>query len=268
MKKYTKDFPATIGQAIYTYGDANIRDIVLYLEKDGEHGIIITKDTMYCNMLSVVHIALNQIEHIQLKQERNKDDQLVIIAEGVHHLFNEDIPELIETLTSLTGKEVEYDRNLFDTIYFNAKMILEDIRDDLYEDTVLNDTQNKQLQDYLETIDHAKTLDETNYRLEMELLVDQVMQLVEELELDSEEIDQLEEASRKMHEQEDQMFDQVKDMYANNKDTIKSMTGIDVDDLKNKSPDELNGMLDDLCNRFNISKDQLASLAAKFGNRH
>jgi hypothetical protein len=71
-----------------------------------------------------------------------------------------------------------------------------------------------------------------------------------------------------MHEQENQMFDQVKDMYANNKDTIKSMTGIDVDDLQNKSPEELNGMLDDLCDRFNISKDQLASLAAKFGNRH
>ena len=46
------------------------------------------------------------------------------------------------------------------------------------------------------------------------------------------------------------------------------MTGIDVDDLQNKSPEELNGMLDDLCDRFNISKDQLASLAAKFGNRH
>ena len=45
---------------------------------------------------------------------------------------------------------------------------------------------------------------------------------------------------------------------------IKNMTGIDPESIKDKSPEELNQMLDDLCDRFNISKDQLMQLASKF----
>ena len=60
------------------------------------------------------------------------------------------------------------------------------------------------------------------------------------------------------------MFDQAKEMYEKNPDLMKNMTGIDLENIKNKSPEELNQMLDDLCDRFHISKDQLMQLAAKF----
>lgn len=53
-------------------------------------------------------------------------------------------------------------------------------------------------------------------------------------------------------------------MYNKNPDLIKNMTGIDPESIKDKSPEELNQMLDDLCDRFNISKDQLMQLASKF----
>ena len=157
---------------------------------------------------------------------------------------------------------------LDDRILYLSDVILHDIDDDVYEDTTLNDLQKEQLNSYLETVKNAENLDDTHFHIEMELLVDHVMDLCNALELDSEEIDALAQAQEEMNHQEDQMFDSFKDMYAQNKDKIKDVTGIDMDDLQNKSPEELNSMVDDLCTRFNISKDQLTELASRFASKH
>nr|WP_173545801.1 hypothetical protein [uncultured Sharpea sp.] len=100
--------------------------------------------------------------------------------------------------------------------------------------------------------------------MNMSLLGDKIMNLVEELELDSDEIDALEKAVAKDREKQNSMFEQAREMYNKNPDLIKNMTGIDPESIKDKSPEELNQMLDDLCDRFNISKDQLMQLASKF----
>ncbi len=53
-----------------------------------------------------------------------------------------------------------------------------------------------------------------------------------------------------------QIFKQVKSMM--------NMLGIHEDDLKNKSPYELNQYIEELCQRFGVSKSQVENLAKKF----
>lgn len=40
--------------------------------------------------------------------------------------------------------------------------------------------------------------------------------------------------------------------------------GIHLDDFKNKSPDELNQYINELCQRFGISREQLDSMTQKY----
>ncbi len=124
--------------------------------------------------------------------------------------------------------------------------------------------QEESLNAYLEELEENKDTELQTYMMNMSLLGDKIMNLVEELELDSDEIDALEKAVAKDREKQNSMFEQAREMYNKNPDLIKNMTGIDPESIKDKSPEELNQMLDDLCDRFNISKDQLMQLASKF----
>lgn len=270
MKLYYKDMPASIGQAIYEYGDNSITNVILYLE-DGEHGYILTDKAFYYSFESKGSLKIADLSEVMIRQTRHQEKELILVANGVHHMFyahNFDFRDLLDELEELKEVTITYPMNVDDRIRYLSDVILHDIKNDVYEDTVLNDLQKEKLTNYLETVAHAENLDETNYHLEMELLVDHVLDLCHELELDSEEIDALEQAGNEMHEQENKMFDSFNDMYAQNKDKIKDVTGIDMDDLKNKSPEELNSMVDDLCARFNISKDQLTELASRFAFKH
>lgn len=272
MKTYYKDnLPQSIGQAIYYYGDNSDYDVTYYMEQDPEHGVILTSTALYYSLTQKGSLKLKDLTAIEVKKERGHDKELILVTADSRHIFYAhecDLDDLIEELVDATEIPVTYPMDVFNRIYYLSDLILNDVKDDVYEDVTLTPLQEEQLSSYLDTVNKAEELDDNNFRIEMEILVDHVTSLVHELELDSEDIDALEQAQQEMSAQEDQMFDQFQNLYANNKDTIKNMTGIDIDDLKNKSPEELNGMLDDLCTRFNISKDQLTELAMRFQNKH
>jgi hypothetical protein len=272
MKTYYKEnLPQSIGQAIYFYGNNADFDVLYYCEGDAEHGVILTSSALYYSLTQKGQLLLKDLTEIQVKKERGHEKELILVTPDTRALFYEhecDLEGLIEELVDATELAITYPMDVFNRIYYLSDLILNDVKDDVYEDVTLTPLQEEQLTSYLDTVQKAEELDDNNFRIEMEILVDHVTSLVHELELDSEDIDALEEAQKEMSQQEDQMFNQFQDLYANNKDTIKNMTGIDMDDIQNKSPEELNDMLDDLCTRFNISKDQLTKLAARFQNKH
>ena len=97
------------------------------------------------------------------------------------------------------------------------------------------------------------------------------------MELDSEEIDTLLELKKSFDNNKQQFnenqkyYDDLMNKYLNgDSDTINQMKnvmknlGLDENSLKNKSPDEINQYIDNLCNSFGISRDQVDNLAKKF----
>lgn len=264
------NLPASIGTAIYSYGDNQIKDIVLYGENDPEHGFILTPVTLYYAFANKGAVTLNQLSKISIQKPHKQERRLILTADHTNHIFTDhdfDLDDLLEDLLDQTDIAITYDMNVYDQIAYLSGMILNDIKDDMYEDIELTPLQEEQLNTYLDSIHKSEDMDENNYRMEMELLVDHVVDLCHDLALESDDVTALEKAQAQMNETENQMFDQFKDMYANKKDQIKDVTGIDMDDLQNKTPEELNQMVDDLCARFNISKDQLTELAARFNQK-
>lgn len=264
------NLPASIGTAIYNYGDNHIKDIVLYGENDPEHGFILTPDALYYSFANKGEIRFDHLSAIKIQKPHHQDRRLVLTANNINHIFTDhdfDLDDLLEDLIDQTDLDVTYDMNVYDQIAYLSEMILNDIKDDMYEDIELTPLQSEELNNYLDSIHKSDDMDENNYRMEMELLVDHVVDLCHDLALESDDVSALEKAQAQMNETENQMFDQFKDMYANKKDQIKNVTGIDMDDLQNKTPEELNQMVDDLCARFNISKDQLTELAARFNQK-
>lgn len=267
MKYYNEaHLPPTIGQAIDAYGDQNIQSIQLYGEIDPTHGFIVTKKGFYFCVKQPGFVSFDDLEDIIIHKEHGKSDQLILKgAKTARFNGNEEFCEKIaQAVSELKDLPVHYDMSDVDAIYYYGGIILHDIQDDVYEDTTLTDLQEEYLHAYLEEIEENKETELQTYMMNMSLLGDKILKLVEELELDSEEIDALEAAVKRGQEKQKSMFDQAKEMYEKNPDLMKNMTGIDLEDIKNKSPEELNQMLDDLCDRFHISKDQLMQLAAKF----
>ncbi len=165
-------------------------------------------------------------------------------------------------------------------IYYTT-IVLNDLLNDEYEDIVLSNQQQQRIQEFFYNFELINKLDQENYDLEVELLCNQALDFFDELELDSEEIDVLLELQKQFEEkkqQEDEMLEGAKKYYDdmmnkyNNGDSsmfdqVKNMMhglGINEKDMENKSPEELNQYIEDLCTRFGISKSQIEALAKKF----
>ena len=267
MKYYNEEhLPSTVGQAIDAYGDRDIKSIKLYGEIDSTHGFMVTEKGFYFCVKQPGFVSFDNLEDITIHKEHGKSDQLILKGDKTARFNgNEEFCENIaQAIGDMKNLDINYDMSDVDAIYYYGGIILHDIKDDAYEDTILTPLQEEYLNAYLEELEENKDAELQTYMMNMSLLGDKILKLVEELELDSEEIDALEEAVARDQEKQKSMFDQAKEMYDKNPDLIKNMTGIDPESIKDKSPEELNHMLDDLCDRFNISKDQLMQLAAKF----
>ena len=267
MQYYNKNnLPITIGQAIDAYGSTDIKEIKLYGEIDETHGFMVTDQGFYYCVNKPGFFPFENLSDIIIHKEHGKSDQLILKGEKTARFNgNETFCKMIaEAIGQLTNLEVHYEMSDVDAIYYYGGIILNDIKNDAYEDTALTPLQEESLNAYLEELEENKDTELQTYMMNMSLLGDKIMNLVEELELDSDEIDVLEKAVAKDREKQNSMFEQAREMYNKNPDFIKSMTGIDPESIKDKSPEELNQMLDDLCDRFNISKDQLMQLASKF----
>ncbi|WP_154647538.1 hypothetical protein [Eggerthia catenaformis] len=250
--------------AIYHYGDENIRSIISYGEIDQEHGYILTPDKLYYSFAQKDVISLQEITSLTIKKQRQHNDQYIIHSSD-DFIIKEDISLLFDELRELTEINIILDMNPWDSVHYYSEIILRDIREDNYEDIILTPLQEEKIEAYMEIL--SSELTDADYHIEMEFMGDKMMSLVEELEIDSEEIDALEKANNILQQKQSELFNQYQNMYLKNKDQLENIMGFNLDDLENKSPDELNQMVDDLCNKFNLNKESLMKMAQKMSNK-
>lgn len=276
------NLPYQISNAIYTFGDNEITTILAFIDisdnLDGSSGIIFTNNKLYSNLGS-----FNYDEIIKLELEKHHDSNKVTIfitTKNNKLSFNNNYfncEKLIELLSKISNTKIEMILTEHEKITYLIKVVLDDILNDEYEDVILTSQQEKTINEFLDNLKLIDKLSNFDYNYELENLCTQAINLFDELELDSEEIDELIDIQDKLNEKNTQTssneeyYDDLMNKYLHgDQDTLNQMKGImqglglDEEALKNKSPDEINQYIDDLCNRFGISRSQVENLAKRF----
>ena len=281
-----QSLPSQVSNAIYQYGDNSDFDLLAYIDiseqQDGSKGMIITQTGIYFNLAMPGKIIYQDIIQIALKKPLLQDTLIAFIkTKDKAYQFKDYIInalQLIRFLSEITGLKIDYLMNDYEKMEYFVPIVLQDILDDVYEDTVLDEEMTKKITDMQEELQTIRSLSMNEYQDELMLLNNKALDLFEELALDSEEIDQLVQVQTNLQNQEDQRYnqfknyyDQMMDQYKNGNtgqfDQIQTMMnrlGLDEETLKNKSPEELNQILEDLCSRFGISKSQIERMAQRF----
>lgn len=272
------NIPSTIGYVIYCYGSNDIRDIVCFIDLsdnlDGSKGIIFTTDALYFDLNVKASFKYDDITSLKLSKDRNDfkgyiNDVLIDYEYVQENMF-------IKLISNITDVDITLDMNDIEKIAYLVPAVLDDVKDDLYEDVELTNEQYKKLKDLYDDVDTIHRYTDNTYYLELETLCRQALEFFNELEIDSEEIDELEAIYAKRTQQQDEAFDQAKAYYdkmmndyqkGDTKmfDQIKSamnMLGIKEEDLAGKTPDEIE---DYLCQKLGVSKEQLAAMKKKMG---
>lgn len=281
--------PPQISNAIYTYGSNQITKIIAFIDttekQDGNYGMIITPTHIYYYLDDKEHFSFQDIVALSLEKHRHQDNLKAIIETKDKTIILEnndiDIEVLLQYLSKQTNMNIKMILTLYEKIDYYVSQVLEDIQNDAYEDLHLTHHQIKQLKEFIQELDIIHQLDDENYQYELQLLCSKALTFFDELELDSEEIDILEEIQEQLEKKENQdeaMFEKAQEYYDDmmNKyqqgdtsmfDQMKGMMdrlGIHLDDMKGKSPEELNQYINELCERFGISRSQLDNMTKKF----
>ncbi len=280
-----QSLPSQISNAIYQYGDNSDFDLLAYIDisehQDGSKGMIITQKGIYFNLAMPGKIIYQDIVQIALKKPLLQDTLIAFIkTKDKAYQFKDYIInalQLIQFLSEITGLKIDYLMNDYEKIEYFVPIVLQDLLDDIYEDIALDEDTTKKITDMQEELQTIRSLSMNEYQDELMLLNNKASALFDELALDSEEIDQLIQVQTNLQSQEDQRYnqfknyyDQMMDQYKNGNtgqfDQIQTMMnrlGLDENTLKNKSPEELNQILEDLCSRFGISKSQIERMAQR-----
>ena len=280
-----ENLPSQISQAIYLYGDSDIQDIVIFIddsdEQDGSSGMIITPQALYYQFAHVGKIIFNDILSLSLQKHRHQDAVGYIKTNQKTFAFDNTycyIEKIINALSQCLDLDIHLSMTNHEKIEHYLQIILHDIENDEYEDVILTPKQKDKIQEFYQNLDLIQNLDDENYNYELETLCPQALAFFDELEFDSEEIDCLYAILEELNQKEDQMFQQAKQYYDdmmnqyqqgdsqmyNQMKSMMNMLGIHEEDLKDKSPEELNQYIEDLCSRFGISKSQIENLAKRF----
>lgn len=272
------NIPSTIGNAIYLFGRNDIRDIVAFIDLsdslDGSKGIIFTEDSLYFDLNQKAYFQYKEIKQLKIKKDRNDfkgyiNDILIDYEYIQENLF-------IQLLSYITDISIIAEMNDSEKIAYYIPVILDDIKDDIYEDVVLTNDQYQTLKELYDEIDTIHQYKDNTYYLELESVCKKALDFFNELQIDSDEIDELERIYLKKTEEKDQAFDHAKayydemmhnyqngdtKMFDQMKTTMK-MLGIKEEDIIGKTPDEIE---DYLCQKFGISKEQLQAMKKKMG---
>lgn len=272
------NIPSTIGYAIYSYGSNDIKNIVCFVDLsddlDGSKGIIFTEDAVYFDLNVKGSFKYSDIVSLKLNKDRNTfkgyiNDLLINYEYIQENMF-------IKLISNITDIDITLDMNDSEKIAYLVPAILDDIKDDVYEDVVLTNEQYRKLKDLYDDVDTIHRYTDNTYYLELESLNKRALDFFNELEIDSEEIDELESIYLRKQSEQEEAYDKAKAYYDEMMDNYKkgdtkmfdqvksamSMLGIKEEELMGKSPDEIE---DYLCKKFGISKEQLAAMKKKMG---
>ena len=283
-----QNIPSQISQALYLYGSTTDYQVLGFIDAsgDGSKGMIFTDQGIYFCFKEPHFFLYEDIEKLILvKKEETFDFYAKIKTKTSTFVFKNNylnLKEFIECLSGILEMSISYEMSAYEKVEYFVPLVLDDLKEDVYEDLELTKQQYQQIKDIEHELEMAKELKDLDYQDECRSLCRYCLDFFESLGLDSDEIDALNEAQSFFDQQDSQENQQLEGakrwvdemmsnyqngdtgMYDQMKSTMGNL-GIDEEKLKNMSNEEVNQYVQDMCKKFGISQSLFDKLKDKFG---
>lgn len=283
-----QNIPSQISQALYLYGSTTDYQVLGFIDAsgDGSKGMIFTNQGIYFCFKEPHFFLYEDIEKLILvKKEETFDFYAKIKTKTSTFVFKNNylnLKEFIECLSGILEMPISYEMSAYEKVEYFVPLVLDDLKEDVYEDLELTKQQYQQIKDIEHELEMAKELKDLDYQDECRSLCRYCLDFFESLGLDSDEIEALNEAQSFFDQQDSQENQQLEGakrwvdemmsnyqngdtgMYDQMKSTMGNL-GIDEEKLKNMSNEEVNQYVQDMCKKFGISQSLFDKLKDKFG---
>lgn len=283
-----QNIPSQISQALYLYGSTTDYQVLGFIDAsgDGSKGMIFTDQGIYFCFKEPHFFLYEDIEKLILvKKEETFDFYAEIKTKTSTFVFKNNylnLKEFIECLSGILEMPISYEMSAYEKVEYFVPLVLDDLKEDVYEDLELTKQQYQQIKDIEHELEMAKELKDLDYQDECRSLCRYCLDFFESLGLDSDEIEALNEAQSFFDQQDSQENQQLEGakrwvdemmsnyqngdtgMYDQMKSTMGNL-GIDEEKLKNMSNEEVNQYVQDMCKKFGISQSLFDKLKDKFG---
>lgn len=283
-----QNIPSQISQALYLYGSTTDYQVLGFIDAsgDGSKGMIFTDQGIYFCFKEPHFFLYEDIEKLILvKKEETFDFYAKIKTKTSTFVFKNNylnLKEFIECLSGILEMSISYEMSAYEKVEYFVPLVLDDLKEDVYEDLELTKQQYQQIKDIEHELEMAKELKDLDYQDECRSLCRYCLDFFESLGLDSDEIEALNEAQSFFDQQDSQENQQLEGakrwvdemmsnyqngdtgMYDQMKSTMGNL-GIDEEKLKNMSNEEVDQYVQDMCKKFGISQSLFDKLKDKFG---
>lgn len=283
-----QNIPSQISQALYLYGSTTDYQVLGFIDASGvgSKGMIFTDQGIYFCFKEPHFFLYEDIEKLILvKKEETFDFYAKIKTKTSTFVFKNNylnLKEFIECLSGILEMPISYEMSAYEKVEYFVPLVLDDLKEDVYEDLELTKQQYQQIKDIEHELEMAKELKDLDYQDECRSLCRYCLDFFESLGLDSDEIEALNEAQSFFDQQDSQENQQLEGakrwvdemmsnyqngdtgMYDQMKSTMENL-GIDEEKLKNMSNEEVNQYVQDMCKKFGISQSLFDKLKDKFG---
>ena len=283
-----QNIPSQISQALYLYGSTTDYQVLGFIDAsgDGSKGMIFTNQGIYFCFKEPHFFLYEDIEKLILvKKEETFDFYAKIKTKTSTFVFKNNylnLKEFIECLSGILEMPISYEMSAYEKVEYFIPLVLDDLKEDVYEDLELTKQQYQQIKDIEHELEMAKELKDLDYQDECRSLCRYCLDFFESLGLDSDEIEALNEAQSFFDQQDSQENQQLEGakrwvdemmsnyqngdtgMYDQMKSTMENL-GIDEEKLKNMSKEEVDQYVQDMCKKFGISQSLFDKLKDKFG---
>lgn len=283
-----QNIPSQISQALYLYGSTTDYQVLGFIDAsgDGSKGMIFTDQGIYFCFKEPHFFLYEDIEKLILvKKEETFDFYAKIKTKTSTFVFKNNylnLKEFIECLSGILEMPISYEMSAYEKVEYFVPLVLDDLKEDVYEDLELTKQQYQQIKDIEHELEMAKELKDLDYQDECRSLCRYCLDFFESLGLDSDEIEALNEAQSFFDQQDSQENQQLEGakrwvdemmsnyqngdtgMYDQMKSTMGNL-GIDEEKLKNMSKEEVDQYVQDMCKKFGISQSLFDKLKDKFG---
>lgn len=283
-----QNIPSQISQALYLYGSTTDYQVLGFIDAsgDGSKGMIFTDQGIYFCFKEPHFFLYEDIEKLILvKKEETFDFYAKIKTKTSTFVFKNNylnLKEFIECLSGILEMSISYEMSAYEKVEYFVPLVLDDLKEDVYEDLELTKQQYQQIKDIEHELEMAKELKDLDYQDECRSLCRYCLDFFESLGLDSDEIEALNETQSFFDQQDSQENKQLEGakrwvdemmsnyqngdtgMYDQMKSTMENL-GIDEEKLKNMSNEEVDQYVQDMCKKFGISQSLFDKLKDKFG---
>ena len=210
-----QNIPSQISKALYLYGSTTDYQVLGFVDAsdDGSQGMIFTDQGVYFCFKEPHFFLYEDIEELVLvKKEEGFDFYAKIKTKANTFVFKNkylNLKGFIECLSEILEMPVHYEMSAYEKVEYFVPIVLNDLKEDVYEDLELNEQHFQQIKDIEHELEMAKELKNLDYQDECRSLCRYCLDFFESLGLDSDEIDALNEAQSFFDQQDSQENQQL-----------------------------------------------------------